>query len=109
MFKIQGCHQTMNVVTIDKVTSQPLSLHHGCNKRLRLPFVTQPPSKNCGMAVGPSSCSGLAAKVKGVGFPDNRVHLRDEKIHLCTNARYYLHHSHNVAASLLKFSQEPTV
>jgi hypothetical protein len=113
IINIQACHQTMNVVPIDKVTFHPLSLYHGCSKRHWLPFVTEPLSKICCTSIAawlwvPSSCPGLAAKVKVVGFPDKRVHVHDEKNHI-TNARYFLHCSHSVAAFLLRFSQETTV
>jgi hypothetical protein len=43
------------------------------------------------MAVGDKLCPGLAAKVKVVGFPAKQVHLHDEKYHITTNTRFYLH------------------
>jgi hypothetical protein len=33
VINIQDCHQTMNIVTVDKVTFHLLSSHHGYSKR----------------------------------------------------------------------------
>jgi hypothetical protein len=57
IINIQTYHQTMNVIPINKVTFHPLSLHHGCNKRHWLPFMTEPLSKIC--------CTSIAAWLWG--------------------------------------------
>jgi hypothetical protein len=80
MITMQGCHQTIHVITGNKVIFHLLSLHCGYGKRYLSPFVTQTASKICCTNIaayvqGPALvlAPSLAAKVKVVDFCDEKI------------------------------------